>query len=145
MVGAGYTLGPETGDYATVVKLFRVAMLAIVVVVVSALFKAERERAAASVSGEGRSAKQQPLVPWFLWLFIALVLVNSLGVVPPAVQQELRDVSRSCLVVAIAALGVKTSFRQLARAGWKPFLLLLVESVWMAGLVLAAVRMVPAQ
>jgi uncharacterized integral membrane protein (TIGR00698 family) len=35
VVGAGYILGQHTGDVATVVKLFRVAMLAIVVVAVS--------------------------------------------------------------------------------------------------------------
>lgn len=144
VVGAGYTLGPETGDYATVVKLFRVAMLCVVVVVVSALFKAERERATAEGQGRGEGARPpQALVPWFLWLFVALVLANSVGVVPPAVQRELGDVSRACLVVAIAALGVKTSFRQLAQAGWKPFLLLLVETAWMAALVLAAVLLVP--
>ena len=59
--------------------------------------------------------------------------------VPPAVQTGLNDVSRACLVVAIAALGVKTSFMQLAQAGWRPFALLLVETVWMAGFVLAAI------
>ena len=43
VVGAGYTLGTETGDIATVVKLFRVAMLAVVVVAVSAAFRRARE------------------------------------------------------------------------------------------------------
>jgi len=41
VVGAGYTIDHPTGDYATIVKLFRVAMLA--VVVVSAMFKTERD------------------------------------------------------------------------------------------------------
>lgn len=143
VVGAGYTLGTEAGDHATVVKLFRVAMLSVVVVVVSALFKAQREHAATAQAGQMQGAgRPQSLVPWFLWLFLALVVVNSLGMVPPGVQRELVDISRACLVVAIAALGVKTSFRQLAQAGWKPFLLLLVETVWMAALVLAAVFLI---
>lgn len=137
VVGAGYTLGPAAGDYATVVKLFRVAMLALVVVAVAAVFKAER---AAAQDGDGAAAPgaaRPPLVPWFLWLFVALVAVNSSGAVPAAVQQELGALSRACLVVAIAALGVKTSFAQLARAGWRPLLVLLAETVWMAGLVLS--------
>lgn len=141
VVGAGYTLGREAGDYATVVKLFRVAMLAIVVLVVSTIFRAERERAAAASDGADRRDRP-PLVPWFLWMFVALVIANSAGAVPLAVQQHLAEVSRSCLVVAIAALGVKTSFRQLAQAGWKPFVLLLVETLWMAGLVLTAVLVI---
>ena len=113
-------------------------MLAVVVVVVSSVFKQQRE---ASVRGSDGSTRKQALVPWFLWLFVALVFVNSEGFVPAAVQNGLNDISRSCLVVAISALGVKTSFRQLARAGWRPFVLLLVETLWMAGFVLAAILM----
>ncbi len=134
VVGAGYMLNPETGDYATIVKLFRVSMLAVVVVVVSSLFKRQREQ-----HEEASAAAKQPLVPWFLWVFVALVIINSMGGVPTVVQTGLNDVSRACLVVAIAALGMKTSFMQLARAGWRPFMLLLVETLWMAAFVLAAI------
>ena len=140
VVGAGYMLSPETGDYATIVKLFRVSMLAVVVVVVSTLFKKAREQ---GEDGDGTVATKQALVPWFLWVFVALVIINSIGGVPAAVQAGLYDVSRACLVVAIAALGIKTSFGQLARAGWRPFLLLLIETLWMAGIVLAAIYLGP--
>ncbi len=63
VVGAGYTLGPEAGDFATIVKLFRVALLAVVVVAVSAAFRRERRD-----SPPGRTIARQPLVPWFLWM-----------------------------------------------------------------------------
>lgn len=136
VVGAGYTLGQETGEFATIVKLFRVAMLPVVVIVVAALFRAERgDERAASGTALGRLA----LVPWFLWLFIALVAANSAGLVPAAAQTHLGGLSRDCLVLAIAALGVKTSFRQLAQCGWRPFAVLLAETLWMAGVVLVAV------
>jgi uncharacterized membrane protein YadS len=52
-------------------------------------------------------------------------------------------VSRACLVVAIAALGLKTSFRKLSKAGWRPFGLLLVETLWMAGFVLMVIFLKP--
>ncbi|MGV3494014.1 MAG: YeiH family protein [Ramlibacter sp.] len=133
VVGAGYTLGPETGDVATVVKLFRVAMLAVVVAAVSICFRSSGEQREAAPA-----AARAPLVPWFLWVFVALVALNSLGGLPARVGEELSGLSRACLMVAIAALGVKTSFRELARAGWRPFALLLVETLWLAGLVLGA-------
>lgn len=136
VVGAGFMLGQQTGDYATIVKLFRVSMLAVVVVVVSSMFKKQREQAEIDHTATPR---KQPLVPWFLWVFVALVVINSLGGVPPLVQHSLNDVSRACLVTAIAALGVKTSFMQLARAGWRPFVLLLVETLWMAAFVLTII------
>jgi uncharacterized integral membrane protein (TIGR00698 family) len=139
VVGAGYTLSHEAGDYATIIKLFRVAMLTVVVVAVSSVFKAQRERALEKHHEGGRTPAKQPLVPWFLWLFIAMVVVNSLHGLSEPLQNGLNDVSRACLVVAISALGIKTSFAQLARAGWRPFVLLLVETLWMAGFVLAAI------
>ncbi len=138
VVGAGYMLNPETGDYATIVKLFRVSMLAVVVIVISSLFKKERE-----LTQDCAVAAKQSLVPWFLWVFIVLVIVNSAGGVPLALQTGLNDLSRACLVVAIAALGLKTSFRKLSKAGWRPFGLLLVETLWMAGFVLMVIYLKP--
>lgn len=133
VVGAGYTLGAQAGDTATIVKLFRVAMLAAVVLAVSLVYRAERER------GEPVQAARQPLVPWFLWLFAAMVVLNSAGGLSTPLQQALGWTSRACLVLAIAALGMKTSFMQLAQAGWRPIVLILIETVWMAALVLAAI------
>jgi uncharacterized integral membrane protein (TIGR00698 family) len=134
VVGAGYTLGTEAGDYATIVKLFRVAMLAGVVVIASAAFHGAQQRAAA-----GGTAKRAALVPWFLWMFVAMVAVNSLGAIPADWQQGLNWLSRGCLVVAISALGMKTSFMALAKAGWRPFALIAVETLWMAAFVLMAI------
>jgi len=39
-------------------------------------------------------------------------------------------------VVAIAALGVKTSLQQLASLGWRPVVMLMTETVFLAGLIL---------
>jgi uncharacterized integral membrane protein (TIGR00698 family) len=135
VVGAGYMLGPETGDIATVVKLFRVAMLTIVVVAVSASFKQARLRAE-QAHAPGLPESRQALVPWFLWLFVAMVALNSAGALPGFAQQGLNAVSRASLVVAISALGMKTSFQQLARAGWRALALIVAETVWLAVLVL---------
>jgi uncharacterized integral membrane protein (TIGR00698 family) len=135
VVGAGYTLGAETGDIATVVKLFRVAMLTLVVVAVGAMFKREREQAAVR-HADARTPAKQSLVPWFLWVFVAMMVLNSAGALRPVVQDGLNSVSRACLVVAIGALGMKTSFTQLARAGWRSMLLIVVETLWLAAFVL---------
>ncbi len=138
VVGAGYTLNQETGDIATIVKLFRVSMLTVVVVIVAAAFKTSRERAQAEAS-PGRTPARQALVPWFLWLFIAMVVLNSVGAFPAPVQAGFNEVSRGCLVVAIAALGMKTSFAQLARSGWKPLALIVIETLWIALFVLGVI------
>jgi len=49
------------------------------------------------------------------------------------------DVSRWCLVTAIAALGMKTSFKALIEVGWRPVAVMVVETAWIGALVMTAV------
>ncbi len=72
--------------------------------------------------------------------FAGLVAVNSTGWVPAAVQASGNDLSRWCLVAAIAAIGMKTQLKELATVGLKPILLMLGETVFLAALVLALQR-----
>ena len=136
VVGAGYILGAETGDVATVVKLFRITLLTLVVIVVATMFKSERASAART---DGEPLEKQALMPWFLWLFVAMVALNSADMLTAQMRDVINTISRACLVVAIAALGLKTSFAQLAQSGWRPFVLILVETIWLAALVLISV------
>jgi uncharacterized integral membrane protein (TIGR00698 family) len=138
VVGAGYTISPATGDAATVVKLFRVTLLILVVAGTAYAFRGSRA-AAALPPAAGAAAEKTGLLPWFLWLFVAMVVLNSTLGMAPALQQGLGQVSRACLVVAIAALGMKTSFAELARMGWLPVLLIVAETLWLVLFVLAAV------
>lgn len=143
VVGAGYTIDHATGDVATIVKLFRVALLALVVGGAAWAFRAECE-AQAQALGEGvHAAERTGLLPWFLWLFLALVLLNSLFTVPAPVSEGLSALSRGCLVLAIAALGIKTSFAELAQMGWRPVLLIVAETLWLAAFVGAALLFLP--
>jgi uncharacterized integral membrane protein (TIGR00698 family) len=138
VVGAGYMLGQEAGDSATIVKLLRISLLALVVMIVSVAFKGEREQASPDIGAGGKSG-EQAFVPWFLWMFIGMVVLNSLGALSVPVQLAANDISRACLVVSIAALGMKTSFNELAQLGWRPLALIAIETVWIATFVLAAV------
>jgi len=127
VVAAGYLISPEVGDTAVFVKLLRVAMLLPVVMLFSFLFR----------KGEhAEGGAKPPLLPGFLIGFAVLVAINSMGWIPQPVTQFASGLSRWCLVVAIAALGVKTSFQQLAQLGWRPVFLLVVDTVFLAGLIL---------
>jgi uncharacterized integral membrane protein (TIGR00698 family) len=132
VVGAGYTISPETGDIATYVKLLRVAMLLPAVVAIAFVLS----RAGATGAGA------PPKLPAFLVGFAVLVVANSLGLIPRLAADGANDVSRWCLVTAIAALGMKTSFKDLFAVGWRPIGLMLAETLWLAGLVFFSVRFV---
>ncbi|MEK9971164.1 MAG: putative sulfate exporter family transporter, partial [Ferrovibrio sp.] len=81
--------------------------------------------------------QSQPLLPHFLIGFVALVVLGSIVALPPALVSGVSEVSRWCLLVAISALGVKTSFGELFALGWKPLLLILGETLILLGFVLA--------
>jgi uncharacterized integral membrane protein (TIGR00698 family) len=127
VVGAGYMISPEAGVNATFVKLLRVAMLVPAVVAISLLFRTRGDAA----------GRRVPLLPWFLVVFVILVAVNSAGWIPPQAGEWLSGFSRWCLVAAIAALGVMTSFAELAALGWQPVILMVSETLFIAALILA--------
>lgn len=130
VVGAGYSLSKPTGDTATIVKLFRVALLLPSVLAISLAFRSAK----AGETAQGRP----PLVPLFLVGFVLLVLVNSAHVVPDRAMEVLSGTSRWCLIVAISALGTKTSLGELAYVGWRPVVLIVAETLAVMVLVLAA-------
>lgn len=133
VVAAGYLISPQVGDSATFVKLLRVATLMPVVACFALLFRSK---------GEVQEGPRPPVLPAFLVGFALLVVANSLGWLSPKLAHGLSDLSRWCLVVAIAALGVKTSLQQLAMLGWRPVFMLVAESLFLAGLLLAGIPLV---
>jgi uncharacterized integral membrane protein (TIGR00698 family) len=134
VVGAGYSLSPETGDAATLVKLLRVAMLLPVIVVAAMITRA---RAAADGTAHGQ---RPPLLPGFAVAFAVLVAINSTGWLPKAVSALGSDASRWFLVAAIAGIGMKTQLKELATVGLKPVALMIGETVFLAALALAMIR-----
>lgn len=135
VVVAGHTLGPEVGGAASIVKLFRVALLAAVVAAVAWSFR-RHDAAGADTTAPG---PRPPLLPGFLALFLLLALLQSLVGLPPRLQAGLGEISHACLMMGVAALGMKTSFALLARSGWRQVALMLGTTAFIGVLVLSAV------
>lgn len=129
VVGAGYAVSTDAGDVATYVKLLRVCLLLPVVLSIALFLRSRRA---------GTQGAAVP-VPLFLFGFAALVFAGSLGLLPPVVVDAASTASRWCLVTAIAALGMKTSFKNLVAVGWRPVALMVAETLWIGALVLLAV------
>ena len=127
VVAAGMMLGPEAGDVATVVKLFRVMLLMPVVLLIAVLYRHH--------PGVKTPDTEVPLIPGFLLAFVVMVMLASVGTITPDMARVASDASRWMLVTAIAAAGVKTSFEDLLKLGWKPVALLLGETVFIVAFV----------
>jgi len=128
VVGAGYSISDETGEIATIVKLLRVSFLPVVVLLLIAVLPRPEQR-----SG--------PLVPTFLLGFIALVILNSAGLVPAPLVQILTDLSRWALVMAIAALGVKTNLGAVLQVGGGHVGIIVLETLVLLGAAIAIVAL----
>lgn len=126
---AGYALGGPTGDAAIVVKLMRVTLLTVVVVVVAAGWRHmnRQQRVADGTPPTGRAS----LMPWFMQLFVALMLLRTLQWLPDAAIRVASDLSQACLVVAAAALGMRSTVGLLRQAGWRLLLPMLIGSIWL--------------
>lgn len=136
VVGAGYIISPDVADSATLAKMFRVSMLMPVVVIFSLAFSGARN----DVRGTDKPTKKAGLIPGFLVVFVALAVLNNTVALPKVAVGFLSDLSGWCLVISIAALGVKTSLQKLSELGWRPIILLASEALfiaaWMLGMVL---------
>ena len=122
VVGAGYAVSDEAGDVATIVKLMRVMMLLPVIFLVSIIMTRW------ALSSRDRACRTAP-VPWFAFVFAALVIVNSLGWVPETPRTLLIDLSRWCLIIAIAALGIMTTLKSILSLGAGHIMVVVVETI----------------
>ena len=129
VVGAGYAISPEAGDTATVVKLMRVAMLLPVILAVGLWGRSRQGNA---------TGDRPPLLPWFVTAFAVLVVANSLLPIPEFVREAGNAASRWCLIASIGALGVKTHFQEIIEIGWRPVVLMVLETAFIAGIALIA-------
>jgi len=116
VVGAGYAVSDAVGNTAVVVKLFRVFLLLPVVIGIGYWFTH-------STAVAGRAHVPLPI---FALVFLALCVVNSTISAAPnfaEIYQPLKaalvTVSNWGLLIAIAALGLRTSVAALRNVGWR--------------------------
>ena len=68
--------------------------------------------------------------------FFGLLLVNSMGWIPAAISDLAGNISRWALLAAIAAVGLKTSLKDVLNVGGAAIGLLVAETIFIAMLVL---------
>lgn len=136
VVGAGFSISPEAGETATLVKLIRVSMLAPVVLVFSILIRSQ------GLADNAEVGDRPPLLPGFVAGFLVLAALNSIGLIPIMVADVAAAVSRWCLLIAIAAVGVKTSLKKMLEVGGSAIALLVAETLFLGAWVLIGLHVV---
>ena len=136
VVGAGFSIGPETGETATLVKLIRVSMLAPVVLVFSLVIRSR------GLADETETGQKPPLLPGFVLGFLALATLNSIGLIPAAVADFAGSLSRWALLISIAAVGVKTSLAKMLEVGGGAIALIVAETVFLGAFILIGLHVI---
>lgn len=124
VAGAGFALSEAVGVEAMTVKMVRVAMLIPIAWCFLMLFN----------RSTGSTQSLRP--PGFLLAFIALAILNSLGYIPVNWSETLTELSKLSFLLAIVALGIKTELSGLVAHGWRPVVLVLLQSVLLGGTML---------
>jgi len=117
VLAAAFARGQEAGDFGTLVKLTRVALLAPLALVISTMEAAR---------GGVRITWRTLPIPWFVGGFVIVGALRSTGVIPAAVVPALDQLSRVLLVAAMAAVGFGVTLKSIRALGPAPVTLAVV-------------------
>jgi len=123
VVGAGFTVSDFTGETATLIKLFRVTLLFPVVLCISLMsykFKLIND-----------VDKKKPWVPYFIIIFICVVVINSFNLIPNNIKFLSNEFSSWFLLIAIAAVGTKTRLQNLKIIGFLPIFSMVLITIFL--------------
>ena len=118
VVAAGYAFSDIAGAYSVIVKLTRTLMVVPVVLIFSVINQ--------RVTNVGTENKKKisiaKIFPFFIILFLGMVVINNTGIIPSDVSGKITDISKFLMVMALGAIGLKTNLREMMKSGLKPLL-----------------------
>lgn len=121
VVAAGYAFSEFAGNTAVIVKLTRTLFIIPYVLIYSVITERIESKI---VSGQKHTPVNiKKIFPYFIIMFLVVVLLRSTGVIPVAIVPVLSKSSKFCMVMALSAIGLKTSYSDLKNIGFKPMIL----------------------
>ncbi len=131
VIAAAFQGGEVSGEFGTIAKLSRVIFLAPVVLTLGFITP--------SSSSTENKPKKLP-IPWFVFGFIALMLLNSANVFPDGVKKSVTEVNHFLLTISMAGMGLKTSIIEIKQSGIKPLYLGAVSWLFISVLSLSLIK-----
>ena len=116
VLAATLPVGAVAAQAGTLIKLVRVLMLGPVCLAL-AVIVALRGRSQAGPDAPRRRVPLGHLLPWFIVGFLLMMGARSLGLIPAAALPVLGWITTALTVLAMAALGLSTDARAVARSG----------------------------
>jgi uncharacterized integral membrane protein (TIGR00698 family) len=135
VLAAAAPLGMVAVQMGTLVKLVRVLMLGPVVLVLSVISQRRGEG-----SQRAGGMKLHRMVPWFIVGFLALAALRSADLLPHALLGPAAVVANVLTIVSMAALGLSTNVRSVARAGARVTAAVTLSLLVLGGISFALIR-----
>lgn len=108
VAGAGFTVNEAVGQIAITIKMGRVALLTPALLLFGYF-----------LSNKKGGTKRKASLPWYLLAFIVISILVSFFKLPDSLLGSIKWTSSLFLSTAMAAIGLKMSFKSLASAGKK--------------------------
>jgi uncharacterized integral membrane protein (TIGR00698 family) len=136
VLAAAKSLSGDVADTAVITKMMRVMMLGPFLVALSIYFVIQDRRQVRSQNSRSNGQNfvfdvARSGIPWFAFLFLLVIALNSLELFPKQATQSLIALDNFLLAAAMAALGLTTQFSAIKRAGLKPLFLASILFIWL--------------
>ncbi len=115
-VAAGFSISPEAGHYATVVKMGRVLLLAPLVFILIYLAKKESTK-----SSDDSTKDVKVGIPKFILWFLFFSVVASLGLLSKDVEHVISTFSHYITLIAMSAIGLMIHFGTIIKTAGTAF------------------------
>lgn len=132
VIAASFQRGEISGEIATIAKLSRVMLIFPLIAFLGFQSKVLQK--------SGNSNFRLRSFPWFVLFFFLLVVINSLGLVPPTVIDPIQTLNQFLLSMAMAAMGLLTSTDALKRIGFRPIYLASLSWLFLGSVSLLLLR-----
>lgn len=124
VVAAGYAFSDAAGVLATIVKLTRTLFIVPIVLIFSWIY-AKKEAS----TGSREKVNIASIFPWFILGFLAVVALRTVGIIPDTMVSPISSLSKFFLAMALGAIGLKTSLKEVSGVGFKPMVAAVIIDV----------------
>lgn len=137
VVATASVWGGDASQYAIVVKLARVCLLAPIVLVLSI-----RHRRWLTSQGKSEvNGAKVPLIPYFVLGFIAVAFIHNIWTLPTRLVDDIVFTSKLLLGAGLVALGSGVRWKAIRAIGPRPMAMGMLAWIIVGGVALAAVRL----
>lgn len=131
-VAAAFQQGARAGEFGTLAKLWRVILLAPLLLSLAFYLS--------YVAGASRALVKPP-IPWFVFGFLAVIGINSALTVSTESRARLMAGTSFLLSMALAGMGLDAHAKRILQKGWPPFILAIAATLFISAFSLLLIKL----